>query len=339
MIKWMDNPRTVPAWNLAAEEYLLTRRQESFATLWRNDRSVIIGRNQDLHSEVDMEVANQSGIAVVRRLTGGGAVFHDLGNVNYTYIAKDDGSRSADFAAFARPLVKALAQMGVEASLSGRNDLLVDGKKVSGCAHTIMQGRSLYHGTLLFSADLSRMASVLRVNEAKYKSKGIASVASRVANLSQWLSTPERPMDVLAFMDSLRALLLAEGQYEPMEYSPEAVGEIDRLYREKYQSMAWTDGAWRGAERRGAVRTPGGTVEAWVVRHDDTVDRVRLTGDFFGVAPVSELETLLQGLPWDRAAVEKALPEDLVARVMTQVPKEALLDALFGEGDGSPTSL
>lgn len=327
---WIDNQRTVAPWNLAAEEYLIHNRQGTIAMLWRNERSVIIGRNQDLHSEVDMDFAQRSGIAVVRRLTGGGAVFHDLGNVNYTYISQDDGNRSADFSGFAQPLIRALAQMGVTAEHSGRNDLLVDGRKVSGCAHTVMNGRSLFHGTLLFSADLSDMAGVLRVNEAKYKSKGIASVASRVGNLSEWLSTPEHPMDTIGFMQTLRALLLADGSFEPSAYADSEVCEIDRLCNEKYASMAWTDGGWRGAEKKGSVRTPGGTVEAWVTVQNGRIGKVRLTGDFFGEVPVAQVESRLDGLPYDREAVAAALYQAPLSQAMRNVPMEALLDALFG---------
>ncbi len=327
---WINNNRIVPAWNLAAEEHLITHSEETFALLWRNDRSVIIGRNQDLHSEVDMAFAEQNGIAVVRRLSGGGAVFHDLGNVNYSFIAPDDGKRSADFAEFAQPLIAALARMGVRAELSGRNDLLVDGRKISGCAHTTLQGRALYHGTLLFAADLSHMSGVLRVNEQKYKSKGIASVASRVANLSEWLSTPERPMDALGFMRTLRELLLAEDAFEPREYSAEDVRAIDRLCAEKYQSLAWTDGGWRSAAQKHSVRTPGGTVEAWVTVRAGRIERVRLTGDFFGVTPVEEIEALLTGLAFDREAVSAALPEALLAQAMSGVPRESLIESLFG---------
>ncbi len=330
---WIDNPLTRPAWNLASEERLLTTRQGVVAMLWRNERSVIIGRNQDLHSEVDMEFAQSHGIEVVRRLTGGGAVFHDLGNVNYTFIAPHDGSRSADFSFFAKPLIAALGRMGVKAELSGRNDLLVEGLKVSGCAHTRLKDRALYHGTLLFNANLKDMGGVLRVNKAKYESKGIASVASRVGNLAAWLSTPEHPMDVEGFMARLRQELLSEGEFAPQDFSPEDRAAIDALCAEKYKSIAWTDGAWRGGERKGQVRTAGGTVEAWVWVKQGRMERVRLTGDFFGVTPVSEVEELLAGLPYERPAVAKALPEELLERALSHVPKEELLSALFPTGN------
>ncbi|MCL2557888.1 MAG: lipoate--protein ligase, partial [Treponema sp.] len=194
---WIDNDRVDPAWNLAAEEYLLTTRRETIGMLWRNGPSVIIGKNQDLEAEVDTALAAERGVAIVRRITGGGAVFHDLGNVNFTYMFTFEGSHEMDFAPFARPAIEALATMGVKAELSGRNDILVEGKKVSGCAHACVGDRALYHGTLLFSADLSKMDGLLRYSEEKYRGRGIKSVSARVENLSRWI----REMNVCEFMD------------------------------------------------------------------------------------------------------------------------------------------
>ncbi len=328
---WFDNPRTDPAWNLASEEHLLSAYDGTIAMLWRNNRSVIIGRNQDLHAEVDMDFAREHSIDVVRRLTGGGAVFHDLGNVNYTFITPHDGGRSANFAAFARPVIDALARMGVTAELSGRNDLLVDGRKISGCAHTLHNGRALYHGTLLFSANLSSMSGVLRFNEQNYKSKGIASVASRVGNLSEWLDTPEHPMHVEQFMATLRELLLAQGMFVPHTFTPNDIAAIDNFRQTKYANLTWTDGGWRGATRQKQVRTLGGSVEAWLVVREGRIDRARLTGDFFGIAPVSEVEALLTGLPYSRERVADVLTDDLLERTMHGVPQASLIEALFND--------
>lgn len=338
---WIDNPCTDPHWNLAAEEYLLTARAEPTAMLWRNGRSVIIGRNQDLRSEVDMEFAARHGIVVSRRLTGGGAVFHDLGNVNYTFIASNEGEKKLDFSRFAAPLIAALGRMGVVATLSGRNDLLVEGRKVSGCAHTCLRDRALHHGTLLFSADLSAMTRVLRVREEKYQGKGIASVASRVGNLAEWLSTPERAMDVEGFMAALRAELLADGQFTPYAFSEDDIARINMLREEKFAREAWIDGGWRAAKLRGRSRCAGGTVEAWLLLKEGRIEKARLTGDFFGISPVEEVEAALTGLPYDRESVARALPDALLRRALWNVPRETLLESLFFEEaytDGEPVT-
>ena len=329
---WIDNPCMDPHWNLAAEEYLMTSRDDTVAMLWRNERSVIIGRNQDLRSEVDLDFATKRGIVVSRRLTGGGAVFHDLGNVNYTFITSHAGEKKLGFAHFAAPLIAALGRMGVVAELSGRNDLLVEGRKVSGCAHTFLRDRALYHGTLLFSADLSAMTGVLRVREEKYRGKGIASVSSRVGNLSEWLSTPSRPMDVEGFMTALRGELLAGSEFTPYAFTGEDVARIAALRTEKYAREAWIDGGWRAAERRGHARCDGGSVEAWLSLQEGRIKRVRLTGDFFGVSPVAEVEEALTGALYEREAVARALPDALLQRALWNVPRETILEALFSAG-------
>ena len=228
MTTWIDNDRTDPAWNLAAEEYLLTSRRETIAMLWRNGRSVIIGKNQDREAEVDMDLARRLGVPVVRRITGGGAVFHDLGNVNFTYMFTFTGTHQMDFAPFAGMLTAALGHMGVTAELSGRNDLLVDGKKISGCAHACVGDRALYHGTLLFSADLTQMEGLLRYSEEKYRGRGIRSVSSRVENLSRYLPG----MDAGAFMERLRSLLGAG--CERRRLTEDDIAAIDQLREEKY---------------------------------------------------------------------------------------------------------
>ncbi|MCL2740597.1 MAG: lipoate--protein ligase [Oscillospiraceae bacterium] len=233
MTIWVENDRTDPPWNLACEEHLLTARRESVAMLWRNARSVIIGRNQDLESEVDAALAERLGIPVVRRLTGGGAVFHDLGNVNFTHIYTYEGGHEMDFAPFARLLTSALGGMGVRAELSGRNDILVDGAKVSGCAHACVGDRAIYHGTLLFSADLSQMEGLLRYSEEKYRGRGIKSVSSRVANLNRWI----KGMDVAGFMGCLREALGAGAKRYALTEADESA--IDALCGGKYRDPNW----------------------------------------------------------------------------------------------------
>ena len=228
MTLWIDNDRTDPPWNLAAEEYLLTAHRETIAMLWRNSRSVIIGKNQDREAEVDTALARKLGVPVVRRVTGGGAVFHDLGNVNFTYMFTFGTAHQMDFAPFAGKLTAALGQMGIAAELSGRNDILVDGKKVSGCAHACVGDRALYHGTLLFSADLSQMETLLRYSEEKYRGRGIRSVSSRVENLSRYLPG----MDAQAFMARLRGLLSVG--CERYGFTREELAAIDKLRAEKY---------------------------------------------------------------------------------------------------------
>lgn len=174
--------------NLAAEEYLLENSDDDISMLWRNDRTVVVGKNQNTWAEVSTPFVRENSIGVVRRMTGGGAVFHDLGNVNFTFICAYGGG-GIDFSRFASPIIRYLGTLGIDASLGGRNDILADGRKISGnaqCVYRRSDGseRLMHHGTLLYSADLSEMSGALNVNREKLVTKGIESVKSRVANIS-----------------------------------------------------------------------------------------------------------------------------------------------------------
>jgi len=198
-------PGVNPQKNLEFESSLLRFRRSGFLfLLWQNGRSVILGRNQKAEEEVDLLYAESRGIPVVHRQTGGGAVYHDLGNVNYSFITDYDPSSPCSMGDFAKPVVRALQGLGADAYLSGRNDILVDGKKVCGTAERIDGRRILSHGCILVSTDLHEMARVLTPPEEKLVRHGIASVRSRVANLTDWITgiTPESLMDALE--DSMR---------------------------------------------------------------------------------------------------------------------------------------
>jgi lipoate-protein ligase A len=176
------NRSTDPYFNLASEEYLLDTSEDDVFMLWRNSPSVIVGKNQNTWEQIDAAYTEKHGIAVVRRITGGGAVFHDLGNVNFSFVTEADSSKKLNFEKFTDPVVRALSGMGVDARLDGRNDLVAEGFKISGNAECVKTGRTgrqmmLHHGTLLFCADLTRLAAALRVDPEKIKSKGIKSVS------------------------------------------------------------------------------------------------------------------------------------------------------------------
>jgi lipoate-protein ligase A len=180
------NESVNPYYNLALEEYLLkeTDPGDDLFMLWQNRPAIIVGRNQNTWDEINLDFVRKNNIAVVRRMTGGGAVYHDLGNLNFTFIARDRKESSAilDFARFARPVVDALRELGVPAEFSGRNDIVVDGAKVSGNAQYRYKDLVLHHGTLLFDSRIEDMVQALNVSKDKIASKGVASVRSRVAS-------------------------------------------------------------------------------------------------------------------------------------------------------------
>ena len=197
---------TDPYWNLAAEEYLLTSLSEPVFRLWRNAPSVIVGRYQNAAAEINSEYVRTRGIPVVRRLTGGGAVFHDLGNVNYTFIDRkvEGEDTAAMFRRFTAPVISALRSLGVEASLEGRNDLVISGRKFSGNAVCVHGGRVLQHGTLLFSASVADLSGALNTRPEKFIGKSVQSNRSRVTNISEHLPARHRSMSVEEFITYLQ---------------------------------------------------------------------------------------------------------------------------------------
>ena len=215
-MRFLSLSSTDPAFNLALEECLLQwlpADHPGLFLLWQNAPSVIVGRHQVTLDEIDSDFVRRRGLPVVRRMTGGGAVYHDLGNLNFSFMENAHGRKTVDFARYLRPVCAALAELGVQASLTGRNDLEAGGRKISGSAQSLRHGRILHHGTLLVSLDFGELVQALHVDPDKIRSKGIASVRSRVANISEFWAPGSS-------MESLRAALLrhcadGEGELEP----------------------------------------------------------------------------------------------------------------------------
>jgi len=330
MFLW-KNDRTEPYQNMAEEEYLLMTAEEPAVMLWRNTPAVIIGKNQDARAEVDFSFTNAHGIKVVRRLTGGGAVFHDLGNVNYTFVVPD--GTALDFSAFTRPITEALAGLGITAERSGRNDLVIsaDGRKFSGTAQCIyhrkktdgsLQKVLMHHGTLLFSADLSSLSGALTPDKEKIASKGIRSVKSRVVNLSSLLPEEHRGMNAETFKAYLEEYFIRSGAV-PREFSPADKAAIKRLAAEKYETDAWLFGKFCAGERTSRRRFGFGSVCVSLCFKGEKIGHLAFSGDFFGTKDIAELEKAISGVSLDYAALTKRLSEaGLSDYIMGAAPAE-----------------
>lgn len=191
-LSYLDLMTTDPSYNLAMEQYVFDclPRDRMYFMLWQNDNAIIVGKYQNTISEINEEAVRERGIRVVRRLSGGGAVYHDMGNLNFTFITDAGGSGTLDMKLFCEPVVRTLAALGVRAEVNGRNDITIDGKKFSGNSQYLRQGRVMHHGTIMFDSDLSVVGEALRVDPTKIQTKGIRSVRSRVTNVAEHL--PER---------------------------------------------------------------------------------------------------------------------------------------------------
>lgn len=292
-MKFLVLETTDPYRNLAMEEYLFLHSDDDVFLLWQNEPTVVIGKNQNAYAELAMDYIKENGVHVARRITGGGAVYHDLGNVNYSFISTTKGKDGLDFAYFTAPMIQALESLGVHAELSGRNDLQVEGKKFSGNAQHASGTRVLHHGTLLFDSDLDALSAALRVDEEKLRARAVRSVRSRVTNLRPYL---RETCDARAFMARIGRFVTTAYGAEPLTLP---MGEeLEALY-ERNCSDAWIFPERALVSQYEIVkkqRYPFGTVELYLNMQNETVRDLRIRGDFFGVRPIAELETHLRGV-------------------------------------------
>ncbi len=285
-----------PALNLAVEEILTREADAPVFLLWRNEPSIIIGRNQNTAAEIDGDFVAARGIHVVRRITGGGAVYHDLGNVNYSWIepGREWGPESAG--RFTAPVVAALRHLGIDAVFEGRNDILVAGCKVSGCARGVLKDQTLFHGTLLFDSDLAILGQALRPDPEKIRAKGIASVRARVTNLREHLPPEHAALSVDGFLRHLQCDI-ARFFHEADFAAPDAqlLRRADLLAAEKYRTWEWNYGSSADYAVRKRLRFAKGMIQAEFNVVDNRIAELRFTGDFFGILPAAELADALRG--------------------------------------------
>ena len=304
-MRYLLNDCTDACRNMAFDEFALESLplDEPVFYLWRNAPSVIIGLNQSAYAEVNLDYLKEKGIALARRVTGGGAVYHDLQNLNYTIVGKSR-DLNADYPDYLHLMVNALRQLGVPAELSGRNDIMVDGRKCSGYAKRVWKDRLMVHGTLMYDVDLSALQHALSVPGSKMSASGVASVRSKVANLKDYLPGYR---DVLALKDALHAILA--GADSELTLTAGQHSEIDRIADEKFRAWDWLYGRSPEAEFKAARKFPCGTVElSWSVRHG-LLEDVRFSGDFLGNLPAEGLAARLNGLRYDKASILAALQD------------------------------
>lgn len=295
-----ESPSTDPYTNLAAEEVLFTLvpPKQRLLMLWQNRDCVVVGKYQNTVEEINVRYVSEHDLPVVRRLSGGGAVYHDEGNLNYTLIQDLSPGETPDFRPFAAPVIRALARLGVTAEFTGRNDVAVDGRKISGGAQYVKNGRVLHHGCILLNADADKIAAALRVSEAKFRSHGVRSVTSRVAGINAYAP---RPIPMEELRQTLREEFLASEECRPFALSPEAEREIQRLRREKYATRKWNygfGGAYSVTKER---RFPAALLRAEYDAEENAIAALRFSGDFFGEGEIAELEEKLRGRPLDES--------------------------------------
>lgn len=303
---YVKSEHTDPSWNLAMEEYLvdLIPAGERCLYLWQNDNTIVVGKNQNTLAEINLDYVQAHGIHVCRRLSGGGAVYHDLGNLNYTWIADAPRDGGIAFAPFCTPVVEAIRSYGVEAALSGRNDILVEGKKISGNAQYYHHGKVIHHGTILFSSQLNVLSQALKVDQTKFQGKGISSVRSRVTNLRECIGEQVTLED---FCRRLTDCIRREEALTLLELTMRDREEIGKL-QQRYNSWQWNYGYSPAFNRTEKFRIDGcGTLELCCQIERGVLESIRIRGDFFGQKDISGLETALAGCGANRSAIRRCL--------------------------------
>lgn len=316
-MRYLLNSSTDPYFNMALDEFCLENivLDEPYFYLWRNRPSVIIGLNQNAYSEVNLKYLEENGINLVRRVTGGGAVYHDLQNLNYTIVSpichpkRSEGSMERSEGSTPAPIVAALRQLGVPAELTGRNDIFVEGRKVSGYARRVSKRQEIIHGTLMYDVDIDTLIHVLDTPGSKLNAKGIGSVKSRVANLKDYLPGFKSLDEVQAALQDI----LANGD-DRMELTESQLNEVRIMAETKFSTWDFIYGRSRETGIARTASLPCGTVSVEVCLDHGLITSISFYGDFLFGEPVQELSSILTGLRYDRPSIYESLMKADVSR-------------------------
>jgi len=331
-LKFIDNKGiTDPQVNLAIEEYVLKNfgEKDTYLLFYVNEPSIIVGKNQNSVEEINTDYVDENNIKVVRRLSGGGAVYHDLGNLNFSFITKDDGDSFHDFQKFTQPVVEALNKIGVPAELVGRNDLQIEGRKFSGNAQFSTKGRMFSHGTLMLDSELEHIVSALNVKKEKIESKGIKSIRSRVTNISEYL---DEPITMDAFKEIILKYIFDVKNVSDVPTFELTQADWDNIYeisKNRYQKWEWNYGKSPAYNKQASHKFPSGLLDVRLDVDKGKIKNCKIFGDFFGLGEVTDIEEKLIGINHERKAIEEALENIDIPYYLGKITKEEFVNLIY----------
>lgn len=327
-MKFINWKETDPEINLAFEEYVFDQmdKNDDYFLLWQNQNAVIVGKHQNTIEEINQDYVDKNKIKVVRRLSGGGAVYHDMGNLNFTFIVNENQQKLFDFKSFTAPLVKALQAIGVDAAFNSRNDIAIDGKKISGNSQYARKGRVLHHGTILFDSQLEVIQAALKVKADKVESKSIKSIRSRVTNISDYLDKPYRLDD---FIKVLLDYMFKENPLEEIHLSDLDYRAIKKLRDEKYSRWEWNYGRSPLYNVRKERKCSFGLITILLQVEKGLIKDIHFYGDYFGNGNIKELESSLIGIPPKEDALLKQLEKINPSDYIDGLDEKLLVDLIL----------
>lgn len=325
---YYESACTNPYYNLAMEEYLFHHKKEHQIVLflWQNERTIVIGRYQNLLEEVNMKYATEENISIVRRNSGGGAVYHDLGNLNYTIIMDEKKEESIDFSSFMQPLLKTVQSLGIPAEISGKNDIKVKEYKISGNSIYISSGKVLLHGTVLINSDLQVLQRVLTRRSKVVNSKATGSIKSNVKNLELLYG---RKIKVADFKRMFRHQFGEGKEISYGTFSEEDINDIKKLAQKKYMTNEWNYGKSPECDVVYEGRYEGGTIRAHLKMEGSVVKNIWFSGDFICKKDIKELEKNFLGMRIDQFLLHKLVNmhiEDYFEKISTNDIYHLLFD-------------
>jgi len=319
---------TDPFFNIATDEFIFKHLKEDCFMLWQNDNAIIVGKHQNTLAEINLDYVKEHDIKVVRRLSGGGAVYHDMGNLNFTFTRTSDRDDDlVDFRRYTKPIIDVLQAMGVNAEFTGRNDITIDGKKFSGNAEHVFKNKVMHHGTLLFSSNMPDISGALKINPLKYKDRAVKSVPKRVTNIQDHLK--ER-ITVEQFADRIMEHITNTFEdCKPYVFTPEDIAQIETIKKEKYETWDWNYGYSPNYDFQQGVKTTGGLLEMNMNVSKGIIKAVKIQGDFFHIRDISEIEQALEEIPHEETQIREVLSKFELELYFKDVSTDDIVAAMF----------